>query len=177
MNIQGQEYWVIASLGVVTADLPQENDLAGVKRHSTNKGCQTCQVSKKHFTNNNLDFKNLSRYQHITNSQFHEIALSKSIQEHKLVATKYRLCNIAKSAQLVFKKSYSTDDYKNLQKCLETKSQILIQVFAEFENLPNLYINNHLPLHAHTYGNLVNTSVDTKEMVHQIFKNLVPWSE
>ncbi|CAG8854113.1 17933_t:CDS:2, partial [Gigaspora margarita] len=28
MNIQGQEYWVIASLGVVIADLPQGNDLA-----------------------------------------------------------------------------------------------------------------------------------------------------
>ncbi|KAF0488228.1 hypothetical protein F8M41_022387 [Gigaspora margarita] len=93
MNIQGQKYWVIASLGVVTADLPQGNDLAGVKRHSANKGCRTCQVSKEHFTNNNLDFKNLSRYQHITNSQFHEIASSKSIQEHKLVATKYGLCN------------------------------------------------------------------------------------
>ena len=35
---------------------------------------------------------------------------------------------VAKSAQLVFKKSYSTDDYKNLQKCLEKKSQILTQV-------------------------------------------------
>ncbi|CAG8850254.1 46239_t:CDS:2, partial [Gigaspora margarita] len=244
MNIQGQEYWVIASLGVVIADLPQKNDLASVKRHSANKGYRTCQVSKEHFTNNDLDFKNLSRYQHITNSQFHEIASSKSIQEHKLVATKYGLYNnipilsqliwdhhlqtpqdiyyatarkimrllkltvnlflpegqkefieqrinanctdlvskslikcwvlVAKSAQLVFKKLYLTDDYKNLQKCLETESQILTQVFAKFENLPNLYINNHLPLHAHIYRNLVNTSVGTKEMVHRIFKNLVP---
>ena len=33
MNIQGQDYWIIAGLGVVTADLPQGNDLAGVKRH------------------------------------------------------------------------------------------------------------------------------------------------
>ena len=31
MNIQEQDYWIIADLGVVTADLPQENDLAGVK--------------------------------------------------------------------------------------------------------------------------------------------------
>ncbi|KAF0559567.1 serine/threonine protein kinase [Gigaspora margarita] len=196
MNIQGQEYWVIASLGVVTADLLQENDLAGVKRHSANKGCRTCQVSKEHFTNNDLDFKNLSRYQHITNSQFHEIALSKSIQEQgqkefievwktfeyplhwehlpnpinanctDLVSKSLIKCWIlvAKSAQLVFKKSYSTDDYKNLQRCLETESQILTQVFPKFENLPNLHINNYLPLHAHTYGNLVNTSVGTKEM-------------
>ncbi|CAG8854904.1 30724_t:CDS:2, partial [Gigaspora margarita] len=43
MNIQDQEYWIIASLGVVIADLSQGNDLAGVKRHSANKGYQTCQ--------------------------------------------------------------------------------------------------------------------------------------
>ncbi|KAF0490870.1 hypothetical protein F8M41_021874 [Gigaspora margarita] len=109
MNIQGQEYWVIASLGVVTADLPQGNDLAGIKRHRANKGCQTCQVSKEHFTNNDLDFKNLSRYQHITNSQFHEIALSKSIQERKLVATKYGLCNsILILSQLIWDRHLQT---------------------------------------------------------------------
>ncbi|RIB12378.1 hypothetical protein C2G38_2200800 [Gigaspora rosea] len=69
MNIQGQKYWVIASLGVVTVNLPQGNDLAGVKRHNANK------------------------YQHITNNQFHEIVSAKSMQEHKLVATKYGLYN------------------------------------------------------------------------------------
>ncbi|PKB96582.1 hypothetical protein RhiirA5_385250 [Rhizophagus irregularis] len=31
MSVQGQEAWVIAGLGVVTADLPQGNDLAGVQ--------------------------------------------------------------------------------------------------------------------------------------------------
>ena len=30
MNIQGQNIWVIASIGVVTANLPQGNDLTGV---------------------------------------------------------------------------------------------------------------------------------------------------
>ena len=32
MNIQGHDVWVIASIGVVTADLPQGNDLVGVLR-------------------------------------------------------------------------------------------------------------------------------------------------
>ena len=31
MNVQGENCWVIASIGCVTADLPQGNDLAGVK--------------------------------------------------------------------------------------------------------------------------------------------------
>jgi hypothetical protein len=31
MNVQGENCWIIASIGCVTADLPQGNDLAGVK--------------------------------------------------------------------------------------------------------------------------------------------------
>jgi hypothetical protein len=41
-------------------------------------------------------------------------------------------------------------------------------------NIPNLHINFHLPLHARTYGNLINTGVGIKEMVHRIFKGMVP---
>lgn len=33
MTVQGQDAWVIAGLGVVTADLPQGNDMAGVLRY------------------------------------------------------------------------------------------------------------------------------------------------
>ena len=59
MNIQGQDYWITAGLGVVTADLSQGNDLVGVKRHGANKGCRTCQVSKKKSTNDDLDIVEL----------------------------------------------------------------------------------------------------------------------
>ncbi|PKB98919.1 hypothetical protein RhiirA5_505983 [Rhizophagus irregularis] len=38
LNIQGNECVVIASLGDTTADLPQGNDMAGVKRHSAVNG-------------------------------------------------------------------------------------------------------------------------------------------
>ncbi|CAB4376942.1 unnamed protein product [Rhizophagus irregularis] len=41
MTVQGQDAWIIAGLGVVTADLPQGNDMTGVLRHNANKGCRT----------------------------------------------------------------------------------------------------------------------------------------
>src|SRR2546421_12641031 len=50
----------------------------------------------------------------------------------------------------------------------------MLQVFEEFVNLPNLHINFHLHLHAHTYATLRNTQVGIKEMVHRIFKSMVP---
>lgn len=48
------------------------------------------------------------------------------------------------------------------------------QAFEDFENLPNLHINFHLMQHAKNYATLLNTSVATKEMVHRIFKKIVP---
>ena len=45
---------------------------------------------------------------------------------------------------------------------------------ASFENLPNLHINRHLVDHARNYGTCVNIAVGIKEMVHRIFKGIVP---
>ncbi len=45
---------------------------------------------------------------------------------------------------------------------------------ASFENLPNLHINRHLVNHARNYGTCVNMAVGIKEMVHRIFKGIVP---
>ena len=70
MNIQGNECLVIASLGDITADLPQGNDLVGVKRHNANKGCCTCNATKDFLTSDKLDLPLISYYHHQTNKQF-----------------------------------------------------------------------------------------------------------
>ncbi|GES88262.1 hypothetical protein GLOIN_2v1790940 [Rhizophagus clarus] len=73
MEVNGQDAWVIAGLGVVTADLPQGNDMCGILRHNTNKGCRTCTASRESLTNFSQDVPAISRYHHITNDQFKEI--------------------------------------------------------------------------------------------------------
>jgi hypothetical protein len=47
-------------------------------------------------------------------------------------------------------------------------------MFSDFVGLPNLHTCWHLLQHARTFGTLTNTAVGTKEMVHRIFKNMVP---
>ena len=91
MNIQGRNCWIIASLRSVTADLPQDNDLVGVKRHGAIKGCRTCLVSKENATNNNLDIPSISRYHHITNDQFQEIFTALTITQQSSIAKEYGL--------------------------------------------------------------------------------------
>ncbi|CAG8719298.1 34352_t:CDS:2, partial [Gigaspora margarita] len=53
INIQGSNYWVIASLGCTIVDLPQGNNLVDVKRYGATRGCRTCLVSRKNAMDEN----------------------------------------------------------------------------------------------------------------------------
>ncbi|GES91467.1 hypothetical protein GLOIN_2v1790940 [Rhizophagus clarus] len=302
MEVNGQDAWVIAGLGVVTADLPQGNDMCGVLRHNANKGCRTCTASQESLTNFSQDVPATSRYHHITDDQFKEIFNEPATTRQRRLCTKFglrtrpsildrllrerhlqtpqdvyhatagkigrllkltcelfsqkgedefikawknfekpkkwsRLPNpishnasfmmsdylrlamimpfilnsfletsslkenesrsilrriqesrinmaknviiacwvyVAKTMRMVFESKFTLDSYDELQKCLEEEMKILPKVFPEFANLPNLHINIHLLVHARTYGTLINTQVGIKEMVHQIFKAMVP---
>jgi hypothetical protein len=91
MNVQGQDVWVVAGLGVVTADLPQGNDLAGVLRYGTNKGCHTCSINKDLYTDHNQDFALLSRYNQITDSELAQINNEHTMSRKKRMGSKYGL--------------------------------------------------------------------------------------
>ncbi|CAG8670731.1 83_t:CDS:2 [Cetraspora pellucida] len=164
MDVEGSECLVIASLGDVTADLPQGNDLAGVKRHEATKGCHTCNATKDSWTSDNINLSLISHYHHITNIQFGEISAAPTITRCK---------EIAAECGLPFKHSFLENDYIKLRECLDNERKLLSQAFKDFENLPNLHVNFHLVQHARNYATLLNTSVGMKEMVHHIFKNIV----
>ncbi|GBB93816.1 hypothetical protein RclHR1_22360002 [Rhizophagus clarus] len=80
-----------ASLGIVTADLPQGNDMAGVLRHNANKGCRTCTASRKSLTNSYQDIPATSRYHHTTNVQFKEISDEPAITRQNQLCIEYEL--------------------------------------------------------------------------------------
>jgi len=91
MKVNGQNSWVIASLGVVTSDLPQGNDMVGVLRHNANRGCRTCTISKDSLTDNTQNIPKISRYHHITNNEFNEILNENNKLVKKQLGTKYGL--------------------------------------------------------------------------------------
>ncbi|CAB4373973.1 unnamed protein product [Rhizophagus irregularis] len=82
--------------------------------------------------------------------------------------------HVAKTMKAVFNKKFTSDSYEELQQCLEEEFSILPKVFVNFVNLPNIHVNMHLLMHAKTFGTLINTQVGIKEMVHHIFKGMVP---
>ena len=91
MKVNGQDAWVIASLGVVTSDLPQGNDMVGVLRHNAIKGCRTCTISKDLLTDKTQNIPKVSRYHHITDNEFDEILNENNRSVKKQLGTNYGL--------------------------------------------------------------------------------------
>jgi len=91
MDVQGTKSIVIASLGDTTADLPQGNDLVGVKRHGATRGCRTCNAMKDSWTSDNIDLPLISRYHHLTDDQFEEITAAPTMTRCREIAAEYGL--------------------------------------------------------------------------------------
>lgn len=92
IKINNEDYWIIGGLGVVTADLPQGNDLAGILRHNANYGCRSCKVFKEDLTLVNFDIQQYGRYNHITDNEFLEIQQSENQHTKTNLARSYGLC-------------------------------------------------------------------------------------
>ncbi|GET62267.1 hypothetical protein GLOIN_2v1878998 [Rhizophagus irregularis DAOM 181602=DAOM 197198] len=91
MTVQGQDTWIIAGLGVVTADLPQGNDMTGVLRHNANKGCRTCKTTKESLSAHNQDIVTTLRYHHITDEEILKISHETIISRRDQLCTEYIL--------------------------------------------------------------------------------------
>uniref|UniRef100_U9UVI7 BAH domain-containing protein n=1 Tax=Rhizophagus irregularis (strain DAOM 181602 / DAOM 197198 / MUCL 43194) TaxID=747089 RepID=U9UVI7_RHIID len=294
--------FVIGSIGCVTADLPQGNDIADVKRHNAKYGCRSCNVPNDQYTNIDYNYIKNARFHQQTEKQFIEIKSQHSKIDRERLATKYglliepgpfkmlkwdrhlqipqdpyhsmagkartllegtfnifntngenafieywkniekpshwyrmpnpvryrqsfmfsdvlrltmlmpfvlrrflkpyhikkevlnnwnmeqnikqnsavlKLCTCwaieAKVLKLAFSNTMTESVYQELQELLKREYEILIQLFSDnFTNLPNLHVNVHLLQHARNFATLLNTAVGVKEMVHRIFKKMVP---
>ncbi|CAB4435506.1 unnamed protein product [Rhizophagus irregularis] len=102
MKIGNEEYWVSGGLGVVTADLPQGNDLAGVLRHNANLGCR---------------------------SFIQEIKSQNSLQRASQAVLLIKQCwiNFALLAKLVFTSTLKSTDYIRIDQLTKTFSDVVLK--------------------------------------------------
>ena len=73
VTINNETYWLTDGLGVITADLPQGNDIAGVLRHNAKRGCRSCYATKESLTDISFDIVLNSRYHQLTNIQLNRL--------------------------------------------------------------------------------------------------------
>ncbi|CAB4405839.1 unnamed protein product [Rhizophagus irregularis] len=192
MTVQGQDAWIIAGLGVVTADLPQGNDITGVLRRRNLKISHETIMSRRdqlcteyglrslpredNFIEIWKNFEIPKRWSRLPNPITHYNSFMMSDLLRLAMIMPFLLNQFLKESSIkrnetamiqqridAFRK-FTSDSYEELQKCLEEEFSILPKVFVNFVNLPNIHVNMHLLMHAKTFGTLINTQVGIKEM-------------
>ncbi|PKC53644.1 hypothetical protein RhiirA1_478874 [Rhizophagus irregularis] len=97
------------------------------------------------------------------------ISISYNLRRNQMVD---KLCYLwilfAKLIALVFKKTYSEAEIKNLNDLIIQWADLILKIFPSISRLPNFHIIRHFNIHIQNFGPLVNTAVATKEMVHRV---------
>ncbi|CAG8712801.1 4980_t:CDS:2 [Rhizophagus irregularis] len=75
----------------------------------------------------------------------------------------------------VFANVFHKSDYQALDQLVIKLTRILNKIYPDMiTTLPNIHVLQHLPLIAATYGTLQNVSVSLKEMMHGVYKRMIP---
>uniref|UniRef100_U9TZ70 Uncharacterized protein n=1 Tax=Rhizophagus irregularis (strain DAOM 181602 / DAOM 197198 / MUCL 43194) TaxID=747089 RepID=U9TZ70_RHIID len=77
---------------------------------------------------------------------------------------------------LVFRKEFSENCFNDLQRNLVQWAVQVAKIFPNIAQLPNFHIQRHFIMHARNFATLVNIAVPTKEMVHRLYKAIIPHS-
>ncbi|CAB4495356.1 unnamed protein product [Rhizophagus irregularis] len=123
--------WVIGGIGCVTADLPQGNDLAAVKRHGANHGCRTCNVSNDQYTDPNYNYIKNARFQQQTNERIAEIESQHLRMDQDRLATKYGLIKPGPLNDLKWNQHLQTpqDAYHSMAGKARTLLEVTFNIF------------------------------------------------
>ncbi len=89
LKIGNQTVWVTGGLGVITSDLPEGNEQAGVKNHNAHHGCRNCMIHHSELDNISFDIKRHGRYHHKTTLQFSTIRSVQIQAQRDALATQY----------------------------------------------------------------------------------------
>jgi len=76
-------------LGVITSDLPEGNEQAGVKNHNAHYGCRSCMIHHNNLHDITFDIAKYGRYHHKTTLQFAAIRNAETQAEKDHLATEY----------------------------------------------------------------------------------------
>ncbi|CAG8724657.1 9255_t:CDS:1 [Funneliformis mosseae] len=89
LKIGNKTMWVTGGLGVITRDLPEGNEQAGVKNHNTHHGCCNCMIHHSELDNVSFDTARHSRYYHKTILQFSTIRRVQTQAQRDALAMQY----------------------------------------------------------------------------------------
>ncbi|CAB4437475.1 unnamed protein product [Rhizophagus irregularis] len=189
-------------LGVITSDLPEGNEQAGVKNHNANYGCRNCMIHHNDLHDIFFDIAKHGRYHHKTTLQIADVKNAQTQTERDFLATEYGIREnpsifdkvmrdrhlqcphdpfhcMGGMAREMLQATFEILTAVGEEEFLKTWLQWAVQVAKIFPNiaqLPNFHIQRHFIMHAKNFATLVNIAVPTKEMVHRLYKAIIPHS-
>jgi hypothetical protein len=89
LEIDNQHIWVTGGLGVITSDLPEGNEQAGIKNHNAHHGCRNCMIHHNNLHDITFDIAKYGRYHHKTTLQFATISNAQTQAERDHLTTEY----------------------------------------------------------------------------------------
>jgi len=89
LKINNQHVWVTGGLGVITSDLPEGNEQAGIKNHNAHYGCRNCMIHHNNLHDITFDISKHGRYHHKTTLQFAAMNDAQTRIERDFLATEY----------------------------------------------------------------------------------------
>ncbi|CAJ0866548.1 13389_t:CDS:2, partial [Entrophospora sp. SA101] len=89
LKINNQHVWVTGGLGVITSDLPEGNEQAGIKNHNAHYGCHNCMIHHNNLHDITFDISKHGRYHHKTTLQFAAMNDAQTQIEQDFLATEY----------------------------------------------------------------------------------------
>jgi hypothetical protein len=133
IKVEGKETWVMGGLGCITADLPQGNDLAGIKRHNANHGCRTCNISTDKLSDSKFDYIANARFCQHTNGLFIELDQQNSAIARAQFATHYGLATPSPLDCLMWNRHLQTpqDAYHSMAGKARTLMDITFNLFNQ----------------------------------------------
>ncbi|CAG8730681.1 11849_t:CDS:2, partial [Funneliformis mosseae] len=89
LKISNQTVWITSGLGVITSDLLEGNEQAGVKNHNTYHKCRNCMIHYSELDNVSFNTARYSRYHHKTTLQFSTIRRVQTQAQRDALAMQY----------------------------------------------------------------------------------------
>ncbi|CAG8526252.1 4577_t:CDS:2 [Funneliformis caledonium] len=91
LKISNQTVWVTSGLGVITSDLPEDNEQAGVKNHNAHYRCRNCIIHHSELDNISFVIVRHSHYYHKTILQFSTIRSIQTQAQRDSLAIQYNI--------------------------------------------------------------------------------------
>ncbi|CAJ0750133.1 13749_t:CDS:2 [Entrophospora sp. SA101] len=169
LKINNQHVWVTGGLGVITSDLPEGNEQAGIKNHNAHYGCHNCMIHHNNLHDITFDISKHGRYHHKTTLQFAAMNDAQTQIEQDFLATEYAKEMLQKTFEIL--STTGEDEFLKIWHNFELPSTWACQQ-NPITHLGSYFFSNYLHL-SMIMPFLINRAISTTVLNKAFIEHLI----